>query len=149
MAAVPLITAYALGATLVRAFGGVVSALLPERIVRDGLLLVLVGLAAVAGLREDASLVMLAVLASSGMTVGLVFVTAAKLRPSGLRRAKTSYAAKEWWPAVPPLMSFDDNSTAIEPGVWPPVCRTIPSTPKSSRFNVSPLVIKMSGMKPS
>ncbi|ANN61368.1 exopolysaccharide biosynthesis protein [Mesorhizobium loti NZP2037] len=104
MAAVPLITAYALGATLVRAFGGVVSALLPERIVRDGLLLVLVGLAAVAGLREDASLVMLAVLASSGMTVGLVFVTAAKLRPSGLRRAKTSYAAKEWWPAVPPLM---------------------------------------------
>ncbi|WP_258599318.1 hypothetical protein [Mesorhizobium sp. AR07] len=84
MAAVPLITAYALGATLVRAFGGVVSALLPERIVRDGLLLVLVGLAAVSGLRTvDAPLVMLAVLVSSGMTVGLVFITAVKLHPPG------------------------------------------------------------------
>ncbi len=105
MAAVPLITAYALGATLVRAFGGVVSALLPERIVRDGLLLVLVAIAAVSGLRAvDAPMVMLAALLSSAITVGLVFATAARLEPPGLRQAGTSYASKEWWLAVPPLM---------------------------------------------
>ena len=105
MAAVPLITAYALGATLVRAFGGVVSALLPERIVRDGLLLVLVGIAAKSGLRTvDAPTVMLAVLISSGITVGLVFITAARLQPPGLRQAETSFAYREWWFAVPPLM---------------------------------------------
>lgn len=105
MAAVPLITAYALGATLVRAFGGVVSALLPERIVRDGLLLVLVAILAKSGLRTvDAPSVMLAVLVSSAITVGLVFVTAAKFEPPGLRQGPSSSAAKEWWFAVPPLM---------------------------------------------
>lgn len=105
MAAVPLITAYAIGATLVRAYGGVVSALLPERIVRDGLLLVLVAILAKSGLRTvDAPSVMLAVLISSAITVGLVFVTAAKFEPPGLRQEPPSYASKEWWSAVPPLM---------------------------------------------
>ncbi|WP_258592121.1 lipopolysaccharide biosynthesis protein [Mesorhizobium sp. AR07] len=105
MAAVPLITAYALGATLVRAFGGVISALLPERIVRDGLLLVLVAMLAKSGLRVvDAPSVMLAVLISSAITVGLVFITAAKFEPPGLRQAQPSYAPREWWLAVPPLM---------------------------------------------
>ncbi|TPN33551.1 exopolysaccharide biosynthesis protein [Mesorhizobium sp. B2-3-3] len=105
MAAVPLITAYAIGATLVRAFGGVVSALLPERIVRDGLLLVLVAMMAKSGLRAvHAPEVMLAVLISSAITVGLVFITAAKFEPPGLRQARPSYEAKEWWFAVPPLM---------------------------------------------
>ncbi len=105
MVAVPLITAYALGATLVRAFGGVVSALLPERIVRDGLLLVLVALLAKSGLRTvDAPSVTLAVVISSAITVGLVFITARKLEPPGLRQAKPTYASREWWFAVPPLM---------------------------------------------
>ncbi|TPK83960.1 MULTISPECIES: oligosaccharide flippase family protein [unclassified Mesorhizobium] len=105
MAAVPLITAYAIGATLVRAFGGVVSALLPERIVRDGLLLVLVAMMAKLGLRAvHAPEVMLAVLISSAATVGLVFITAAKFEPPGLRQARPSYEAREWWLAVPPLM---------------------------------------------
>ncbi|UCI22446.1 oligosaccharide flippase family protein [Mesorhizobium sp. B2-1-8] len=104
MAAVPLITAYALGATLVRAHGGVVSALLPERIVRDGLLVILVGIAAKSGLRAvDAPLVMLTVVMSSVMTVALVFLTAARIQPPGLRLAHASYAAKEWWSSVPPL----------------------------------------------
>jgi O-antigen/teichoic acid export membrane protein len=105
MVAVPLITAYALGATLVRAFGGVVSALLPERIVRDGLLLVLVALLATSGLRTvDAPSVTLAVVVSSAFTVGLVFITARKFEPPGLRQAKPTYASREWWFAVPPLM---------------------------------------------
>ncbi|UVK51336.1 oligosaccharide flippase family protein [Mesorhizobium sp. AR02] len=105
MVAVPLITAYALGATLVRAFGGVVSALLPERIVRDGLLLALVALLAKSGLRTvDAPSVTLAVVVSSAFTVGLVFITARRFEPAGLRQAQPSYASREWWFAVPPLM---------------------------------------------
>lgn len=105
MAAVPLITAYALGATLVRAFGGVVSALLPERIVRDGLLLVLVAMMAMSGLwAVRAPEVMMAVLISSAITVGLVFITARRLEPAGLRQAKPSYEPRGWWLAVPPLM---------------------------------------------
>lgn len=105
MVAVPLITAYALGATLVRAFGGVVSALLPERIVRDGLLLVLVAILAKSGLRTvDAPSVMLAVVISSAITVGLVFITARGLEPPRLRQVQPSYESREWWFAVPPLM---------------------------------------------
>ncbi|MBN9552001.1 MAG: polysaccharide biosynthesis C-terminal domain-containing protein [Alphaproteobacteria bacterium] len=102
---IALITAYALGATLVRAFGGVVSALLPERIVRDGLLLVLVAILAKSGLRTvDAPSVMLAVVISSAITVGLVFITARGLEPPRLRQVQPSYESREWWFAVPPLM---------------------------------------------
>lgn len=105
MAGVPLITAYAIGATLVRAFGGVISALLPERIVRDGLLLTLVGLAALAGSWTlDASLVMMAAVTSSAVTAGLAFSTAIRLCPPTLRRQPASYAARQWWAAAPPIM---------------------------------------------
>lgn len=105
MAAVPLITAYAIGATLIRAFGGVVSALLPERIVRDGLLLILVAIMAKSALWVvDAPAVMVAVLISSAFTVGLVFIIARKFEPPGLRQTQPSYASREWWFAAPPLM---------------------------------------------
>jgi O-antigen/teichoic acid export membrane protein/thymidylate kinase len=105
MAAVPLVTASALGAALIRAFGGGVSALLPERIVRDGLLLMLLGVAAFSGSWTlDAPLVMQAVLASSGITVGLVFIMVAKFQPPGLRHTQPSDASQEWWAAVPPIM---------------------------------------------
>lgn len=105
MAAVPLVTAYALGATLVRSFGGGVSALLPERIVRDGLLLTLLGVAALSGSWTlDAPLVMKTVLISSGITVALVYILATRFQPSGLRQTEPSDASQEWWAAVPPIM---------------------------------------------
>lgn len=105
MAALPLITMYLVGAALLRAFGGVVSALLPERIVRDGLLMVLVGLAAVALSRPlDAPLVMVALLASSACTVGLVVVTARRLWPREMRGIKPDYAVEDWWSSMLPIM---------------------------------------------
>lgn len=105
MAAVPLVTAYALGATLVRAFGGGVSALLPERVIRDGLLLLLLGMAALSGSWTlNAPLVMQAVLASSGITVGLVFIMAAKFQPPGLWQVQPGDESREWWSAVSPIM---------------------------------------------
>lgn len=105
MAAVPMITAYALGATLVRAFGGVVSALLPERVARDGLLLTLLGGAAFSGhWTLDAQFAMMAVVTSSAVTAGLVYLTAMKLWPAGLRNTEASYIGRLWWSAVPPTM---------------------------------------------
>ncbi|TPI09030.1 lipopolysaccharide biosynthesis protein [Mesorhizobium sp. B4-1-3] len=105
MAAVPLVTTSALGAALIRAFGGGVSALLPERIVRDGLLLTLLGIAALSGSWTlNAPLVMQAVVTSSIVTVGLVFVLATRFQPPGLRQAEPADASKDWWSAVPPIM---------------------------------------------
>jgi len=105
MAAVPLVTTSALGAALIRAFGGGVSALLPERIVRDGLLLTLLGIAALSGSWTlNAPLVMQAVLTSSAVTVGLVFILATRFQPPGLRQADPADASKDWWSAVPPIM---------------------------------------------
>jgi O-antigen/teichoic acid export membrane protein len=105
MAAVPMITAYALGATLVRAFGGVVSALLPERVARDGLLLALLGGAAFSGQWTlNAQLAMMAVVTSSAVTAGLVFLTAMKLRPVALRNTEASYTGRLWWSAIPPTV---------------------------------------------
>ncbi|MGX8012867.1 lipopolysaccharide biosynthesis protein [Mesorhizobium sp. ORM8.1] len=105
MAAVPLVTTSALGAALIRAFGGGVSALLPERIVRDGLLLTLLAIAALSGSWTlNAPLVMQAVLTSSAVTVGLVFILAMRFQPPGLRQAEPADASKDWWSAVPPIM---------------------------------------------
>jgi hypothetical protein len=36
-------------------------------------------------------------------------------------------------------MSSEASSTAMEPGVWPPVWRTVPSIPKFSRLTVAVL----------
>ncbi|MDX8456313.1 oligosaccharide flippase family protein [Mesorhizobium sp. VK9D] len=105
MAAVPLMTAYALGATVIRAFGGVVSALLPERVARDGLLLLLMGGAALSGwMTPNASFAMMAVVTSSAVTVILVLATAIKLRPADLKRARASYSGRLWRSAIPPTM---------------------------------------------
>ncbi|MGO4672196.1 lipopolysaccharide biosynthesis protein [Bosea sp. 2YAB26] len=105
MATVPLVTMYLIGATLLRAFGGIVSALLPERIVRDGLLLVLVVLAATAASwRLDAALVMAALLISSAVTVGVVCVIMRQLWPLALRGVSSAYAPRYWLTAVFPIM---------------------------------------------
>lgn len=104
MASVPLVTMYLIGATLLRAFGGIVSALLPERVVRDGLLLVLVGLAVAASWLPDAVLVMMALLVSSAVAAGLVCVTMRRLWPPALRGVSSTYDARFWLSAAFPLM---------------------------------------------
>ncbi|UCI05474.1 lipopolysaccharide biosynthesis protein [Mesorhizobium sp. B1-1-8] len=105
MAAVPLMTAYALGTTLVRAFGGVVSALLPERVARDGLLLALVGGAAFSGwVTLDAPFAIMAVVTSSAVTAIFVLAIAIKLLPTDLQNARASYSICLWRSAIPPTM---------------------------------------------
>src|SRR5436190_11998963 len=98
LAAVPFLALHLIGASLVRAFGGIVAALAPERIVRDGVLLAIV--AAVfwdKPYRLDATLAMGATLVSSIVMFGLVRIFLRRLRPPSLGHAKPAYAAGDWW----------------------------------------------------
>ncbi len=82
-ALVPILALLWVRSSIVRAYGGVVSALVPDRMVRDGLLLVLVGVAGF-GLRwhVDAPMAMNAMLFSSLVGLGLVSLAARRLRPA-------------------------------------------------------------------
>lgn len=81
-----------------RAFGGVLSALAPERIVRDGMLLGLVGLAGlVRWWNIDASLVMVATLISSAVALALVSLAKRRLQPSAVKTILPSSAARGTW----------------------------------------------------
>lgn len=104
LATIPLIVLYVLGAAAVRALGGVVSAIAPERLVRDGVTVVLVLLAAKLGSSVDAATVLMALMASSAVTAGIVGLSLRKLWPPQLRTAEPAYAPKEWWHLAVPVM---------------------------------------------
>lgn len=89
----------------VRAFGGVVTALLPERILRDALLLAFV-LTASLGLhwRLGASEVMTAMVASTFLALVLAHVAMHRLRPKMTDSAVPEYDAKVWRQAALPLL---------------------------------------------
>jgi O-antigen/teichoic acid export membrane protein len=104
MAAVPFLALHFIGAAVVRAFGGIVTALAPERIVRDGLLLGIVAAAYWVNFhRLDATLAMGATLFSSIVMLGLVSVFLRRRRPPVLTHAKPTYMAKDWWRPTLPL----------------------------------------------
>ena len=89
----------------VRAFGGVVSALAPDRMVRDGMLLVIVAVASFGfGVTLDAPWVMTATLV--GSAVGLVLSSLAKhrLRPRILDGLTAEYSNAIWRRTALPLV---------------------------------------------
>jgi len=92
--------------SIVRAFGGVVLALVPDRVVRDGLLLVLVMLASplLGGGNTHASVVMMATLVSSVAALGLASLAIRRLRPSVLATIPPEYAAVTWRYTAAPLV---------------------------------------------
>jgi O-antigen/teichoic acid export membrane protein len=91
--------------SIVRAFGGVVLALAPDKVVRDGLLLVLVVLANLWLRRQiDAPLVMMATLVSSVVALGLASGAMRTLRPGVLTIAPPEYAALTWRRTALPLV---------------------------------------------
>lgn len=91
--------------SIVRAFGGVVLALAPDKMVRDGLLLVLVVLASLGlGWHTDAPMVMIATLVGSIAALGLASVAMSRLRPGVLANALPEYAAATWRHTAIPLM---------------------------------------------
>src|SRR5438874_2075849 len=104
IAAVPFLALQLINAALVRAFGGIIAALAPERVVRDGLLLAIVAAVFWGNLyRLDATLAMGAMLLSSILMLGLVRIFLRRLRPPALDRAKPTYTAKDWWLPTLPL----------------------------------------------
>jgi O-antigen/teichoic acid export membrane protein len=91
--------------SIVRAFGGVVLALVPDKVVRDGVLVVLVLLASL-GLRRhtDAPLVMMATLVGSIAALGLASLAMRRLRPSAFTIILPEYAAATWRHTAVPLV---------------------------------------------
>jgi O-antigen/teichoic acid export membrane protein len=104
LAAVPFIALHLIGAAAVRAFGGVVTALAPERIVRDSLSVALIAAVFWSNLfHPDAPLAMVAMLASSVVTLALVQIFLRRLRPEALQHEKAAYAAEDWFRPTLPL----------------------------------------------
>ena len=116
IAAVPFLALHLIGASVVRAFGGVVAALAPERVVRDGLLLAIIAAAFWGNLyRLDATLAMAATLLSSVVMLGLVRISLRRLRPPALVNEKPAYATESWWrPALPlTIIMVADNVIVV------------------------------------
>jgi O-antigen/teichoic acid export membrane protein len=102
--AVPFLALHLIGAAVVRAFGGIVAALAPERVARDGLLLAIVAAAFWGNLYYlDATLAMAATLLSSLVMLGLIGISFRRLRPPSLVHVKPAYAAEDWWRPTLPL----------------------------------------------
>lgn len=102
---VPILALLWIRCSIVRAFGGVVPALIPDRVVRDGLLVILV---VVAGLffrsRIEPQGIMMATVA--GAVVGLLLASQAvrRLCPDTIRAAEPQYAPASWRQTAVPFM---------------------------------------------
>jgi O-antigen/teichoic acid export membrane protein len=103
LAAVPLLALQLVGAAAVRVFGSVISALAPERLVRDSLALALLAALIFGGVcRPGAPAAMLGLLGSAAGTLWLVTRLARRARPAELQRSRPRFAVRDWVrPALP------------------------------------------------
>jgi O-antigen/teichoic acid export membrane protein len=89
----------------IRAFGGVVWSIAPDRLVREGMVIGLVGLATMgAGLRVGAAHVIAAALFSSGVGLALTSFAMRRLRPTAANSVEPRYDAAAWRPVALPLL---------------------------------------------
>jgi O-antigen/teichoic acid export membrane protein len=94
--------------SVVRVFGGIVSALAPDRVVRDGMLIGLVALASLGlGWNIDASFVMMATLVSSAVALGFASMGVRRLRPRAIDNVPPAYAARTWRLIILPLVIIE------------------------------------------
>jgi len=102
---VPVLALLWIRCSVARAFGGVVSSVAPDRIVRDGILLALV-LVATLGMRwnVDAPFVMMATLVGSILALGTATTVANRLKPAMLADVSPAYAASTWRITALPLV---------------------------------------------
>lgn len=114
LVALPFLTLHLVAASVVRAFGGVVLALAPERILRDGVLLAGLAGAACIGMTMNATTAALAMLVSSVAILLAVCYGANRLRPIALVGRVPSYAVREWSALAFPLvcLTLADNLLA-------------------------------------
>ena len=104
-AVVPILALLWICAAAVRGFGAVVAALAPDRLVRDGVLIVLVILASWGvGWRIDARFVMVATLLGSAAGLGLVSLAMHRLGPAVVDAVAPVYDARTWRLAALPLV---------------------------------------------
>lgn len=105
LATVPLVSLYVLGAATVRALGGIISAIAPERLVRDGLLLLLILLAGTFGTRPiNAVTVLTALMVTSAVTLAILALSLRGLWPEQLSSATPAYAPHDWWHLAIPVV---------------------------------------------
>jgi O-antigen/teichoic acid export membrane protein len=103
-----------LSSAAVRAFGGVVAALAPERIVRDGGLVLVLGLLLMwPGTRLNASGVMLLTVACSLAALLAVRVALHYWRPQAIARAMPEFAAATWRVTALPLVLISVAETLL------------------------------------
>jgi O-antigen/teichoic acid export membrane protein len=104
-ALVPILAILRIRCSVVRAFGGVVSALVPDRVVRDGILIGLLGIVTLGlGWTIDAPLMMLATLVSSAAGLGCTVFAMRWRRPLAMNDILPVYDAPTWRQAAIPLV---------------------------------------------
>lgn len=101
--AIPLIALQLVASAGARAFGGSVIALVPERIFRDGVALVIVAAAGWSQLwRPDATLAMAAMLGGCLVALATAISAFRRLRPADFGRVRSARALRDWFkPSIP------------------------------------------------
>jgi O-antigen/teichoic acid export membrane protein len=104
-ALVPLLALVRIRCSVVRAFGGVVMAVVPDRVVRDGTLIGLVALATVGmGWAVKAPTIMAATLISAALGVVCTGLIMRRRRPRAIDHVLPAYDAGAWRSAAIPLV---------------------------------------------
>lgn len=102
---VPVLALLWIRGSIVRSLGGVLWAVAPNRVMRDGILVTLVALAAIGlGWKLDAATVMTATLASAVIALAFASFGMHRLRPHLIDGVAPAYDAKIWRRAVLPLV---------------------------------------------
>jgi O-antigen/teichoic acid export membrane protein len=102
---VPILALLRIRCAVVRGLGGVVASLAPDRIVREGLLIGLVGIAALGwGWAIDAPVVMLATVTGAAVGLASTVLTLRLWRPAALSDVVPQHDASVWRRAAIPLV---------------------------------------------
>jgi O-antigen/teichoic acid export membrane protein len=104
-ALIPILALVRIRCSVVRAFGGVASALVPDRVVRDGMLIGLLTVASLGmGLTLNAPFVMVATLISSALGLVCTGIAIRRRRPRAIDNILPAYDVAAWRQAAIPLV---------------------------------------------
>jgi O-antigen/teichoic acid export membrane protein len=104
-ALVPVLALVWIRCSVVRAFGGVTAALVPDRVARDGVLIAILAVATLGfGWSIGAPFVMLATLISSAVGLGCAGIAMRRRRPPIINVVTAKYDASAWRRAALPLV---------------------------------------------
>lgn len=111
---VPVWALLSIRCSAVRAFGGVVWAIAPDRLVREGMVISFVAVATLGlGLRLDAAQVVTAMLVSSGVSLTLTSLAMQRLRPRAADNVVPAYDAAAWRQVALPLLIIGATETLM------------------------------------